>query len=141
MLTAIDAVRRDDPETVTGCLFQFVDCVEKCSAILERMYEKCSPEIFYHQIRPFLSGSRNMASAGLPNGVFYEEGNGNGQWRQYYGGSNAQSSLIQFFDVVLGVEHSPTRNSKVVSAPPRANHDYLKVYFFLLHVVVISDNV
>ncbi|KAJ5472056.1 Indoleamine 2-3-dioxygenase [Penicillium diatomitis] len=30
------------------------------------------------------------------------------QYRQYGGGSNAQSSLIQFFDIVLGVEHRPT---------------------------------
>jgi indoleamine 2,3-dioxygenase len=72
------------------------------------MYEKCSPPIFYHQIRPFLAGSKNMAAAGLPDGVFYDTGNGNGKWRQHSGGSNAQSSLIQFFDIVLGIEHRST---------------------------------
>lgn len=48
-----------------------------------------------------------MGHSGLPRGVFYDEGDGNGEWRHNSGGSNAQSSLIQFFDVVLGVEHGP----------------------------------
>ena len=52
-----------------------------------------------------------MAVAGLPNGVFYDEGNGKGEWRQYSGGSNAQSSLIAFCDVVLRVEHCESKDS------------------------------
>ena len=47
-----------------------------------------------------------MEAAGLPNGVFYDEGEGRGRWRELRGGSNGQSSLIQFFDVVLGVVHA-----------------------------------
>lgn len=75
-----------------------------------------------------------MKDAGLPNGIFYDAGPvkptewpehfdksrkqhaGEHQagmkytpgWHQYGGGSNAQSSLLQFFDIVLGVEHRPT---------------------------------
>jgi indoleamine 2,3-dioxygenase len=127
MVKAIDAAQVDDRRTVTACLLEFVTCLEESGVILERMYEKCSPEIFYHQIRPFFAGSKNMTSAGLPNGVYYEDYDGTGQWRQYSGGSNAQSSLIQFFDVVLGVEHVPTKNSKLGSAPPSQSHSYLKV--------------
>ena len=52
-----------------------------------------------------------MAVAGLPKGVFYDEGNGKGEWRQFSGGSNAQSSLIAFCDVVLGVEHCDSKDS------------------------------
>jgi indoleamine 2,3-dioxygenase len=128
MLKAMDAVRANDSQTVAQCLLNFADTLPEISAILDRMYEKCDPEVFYHKIRPFLTGSKNMASAGLPNGVFYEEGEGEGQWRQYSGGSNAQSSLIQFFDIVLGVEHSPTRNSKVVEVDLKAKHGFLSVY-------------
>lgn len=69
------------------------------------MYERCDPMVFYHEIRPFLAGRKNMEAAGLPRGVFYDEGNGKGEWKQLRGESNGQSSLIQFFDVVLGVEH------------------------------------
>ncbi|KAL3419501.1 indoleamine 2,3-dioxygenase [Phlyctema vagabunda] len=126
MLQAMDAVRADESATVAASLLTFGTCVEEISVLLERMYEKCSPHVFYHQIRPFLAGSKNMAVAGLPNGVFYEEGDGKGQWRQYSGGSNAQSSLIQFFDIVLGVEHTPTKNSKVAAVGPKAKHGFLQ---------------
>ncbi|KAL2255388.1 hypothetical protein VTK26DRAFT_3467 [Humicola hyalothermophila] len=78
------------------------------------MHERCRPAVFYHRIRPFLAGSKNMAAAGLPRGVFYDvgragEGGGGGGWRQLRGGSNGQSSLIQFLDLVLGVEHHAAR--------------------------------
>lgn len=51
-----------------------------------------------------------MEAAGLPNGVFYDEGDGKGQWRKYRGGSNGQSSLLQFFDAALSVNHTRCGN-------------------------------
>ncbi|TEY73291.1 hypothetical protein BOTCAL_0080g00190 [Botryotinia calthae] len=105
MIKAMNAVRSDEPEILIFCLEKFSTCIKDCGIILERMYEKCDPEVFYHIIRPFLAGSKNMSAAGLPRGVFYDEGNGSGEWRAYSGGSNAQSSVIQFWDAVLGVKH------------------------------------
>lgn len=101
-----------NPDVVISALAQFKTCIREVGEILQRMYENCRPDVFYNSIRPFLAGSKNMAVAGLPNGVFYDEGDGKGQFRQYSGGSNAQSSLIQFFDVCLGVEHSLTGAKK-----------------------------
>jgi indoleamine 2,3-dioxygenase len=109
MLDAMDAVRANEPSILVSCLQKFAACIKDCGEILKRMYEHCDPEVFYHIIRPFLAGSKNMAAAGLPRGVFYDEGDGKGEWRCYSGGSNAQSSLIQFWDAVLGVKHVPTR--------------------------------
>ncbi|KUJ22923.1 Indoleamine 2,3-dioxygenase [Mollisia scopiformis] len=111
MMKAIDAVRANESSVVTDALIQFSHCVQEIGEILKRMTKKCRPQVFYNEIRPFLAGSKNMEVAGLPNGVFYDEGEGKGQWRKYSGGSNAQSSLIQFFDVILGVQHSPTKGS------------------------------
>ncbi|KAJ9200028.1 hypothetical protein DTO021D3_4385 [Paecilomyces variotii] len=108
MLNAIDAVNMNDSVRVTDLLNDLTQSLGELAVLLERMYEKCSPPVFYHEIRPFLAGSKNMAAAGLPDGVFYDRGDGNGEWRQYSGGSNAQSSLIQLFDIVLGVEHRST---------------------------------
>lgn len=110
MLTAIAAARRDDSATVTRSLCTFAERLTDLTNILQRVYESCDPHVFYHRIRPFLAGSKNMAEAGLPHGVIYDTGAGSGPetYRQYSGGSNAQSSLIQFFDIVLGIEHRPT---------------------------------
>ncbi|KAF3760967.1 Indoleamine 2,3-dioxygenase [Cryphonectria parasitica EP155] len=109
MLTAIAAAREGDTATVTRCLHTFAERLDDLGTLLHRMNEHCHPTIFYDRIRPFLAGSKNMAEAGLPNGVLYEvNDSGRGEYRQYSGGSNAQSSIIQFFDLVLGVEHRPT---------------------------------
>ena len=107
MLEAIQAAREHDNLTVTRCLREFAETLDELGGLLVRMYESCDPHVFYHRIRPFLAGSKNMKDAGLPHGVLYDDGR-NKTWKQYGGGSNAQSSLIQFFDIVLGVEHRPT---------------------------------
>lgn len=109
MLTAIAAAREGDAKTVTRCLRAFAERLDDLGVLLSRMHEQCHPTIFYDRIRPFLAGSKNMAEAGLPDGVRYElDASGRGEYHQYSGGSNAQSSIIQFFDIVLGVEHRPT---------------------------------
>ncbi|OAA80699.1 indoleamine 2,3-dioxygenase [Akanthomyces lecanii RCEF 1005] len=115
MTTALDAVKARDYDGVVAGLEELRRCIDSVAQLLERMYEKCDPMTFYHRIRPFLAGSQNMAAAGLPRGVFYDEGDGRGEWRQLRGGSNGQSSLIQFFDVVLGVEHNGHGDKKHAS--------------------------
>lgn len=105
MLTALAAVKTREYDIIIAALRELATCIDGVGDLLERMYEQCDPQVFYHRIRPFLAGSKNMAAAGLPRGVFYDEGDGKGEWRQLRGGSNGQSSMIQFFDVVLGVDH------------------------------------
>lgn len=111
MLNAIDAADANDTSLFIAFLNEFTNGLRGLGCILERMSEKCAPHVFFHQLRPFLAGSKNMATAGLPNGVFYDRGHGKGEWHQYSGGSNGQSSLIQAFDILLGVEHSATGSS------------------------------
>lgn len=106
MLAAIDAVNMDDIQTVIDSLRSFKQSMIDIGALVERMDERCDPQKFYHEIRPFLAGSMSMEAAGLPRGVFYDEGNGKGSWRKYRGGSNGQSSLLQFCDAVLSVNHT-----------------------------------
>lgn len=105
MLAAMEAVERDECAVVIDNLQYLQESIIDIGKLLERMDERCNPQVFYHDIRPFLAGSMNMEAAGLPRGVFYDEGNGKGSWRKYRGGSNGQSSLLQFFDAVLGVKH------------------------------------
>lgn len=139
MMEALDAVKTRDYEVITSALDELRKCINSVGALLERMYEHCDPMEFYHRIRPFLAGSKNMEAAGLPRGVFYDEGNGKGEWRHLRGGSNGQSSLIQFFDIVLGVEHTPTKHN--TSEPgQRSYHEEVRDYMpgphsrFLTHI-------
>ena len=108
MLDAIAAARVNDVFRVTQCLQYFAERLDDLGQLLPQMYENCDPHVFYHRIRPFLAGSKNMTEAGLPNGVVFDTGSTRDTFVQYGGGSNAQSSLIQFFDIVLGIEHRPT---------------------------------
>ncbi|GAB1192367.1 Indoleamine 2,3-dioxygenase [Aspergillus pseudonomiae] len=127
MLDTIHAVSIDDTERVCDSLLTLSEGLKELRKLLERMYEKNRPSVFYHQLRPLLAGSKNMASAGLPNGVFYDIGSGQGKWHQYSGGSNAQSSLIQTFDIFLGVEHIATGGMKTNDAvQPRAKNGFMQ---------------
>lgn len=116
MLDAIAAATANDEPRLTALLCRFTDGLQDLTGTLKRMYEKNKPHVFFHQLRPFLAGSKNMAAAGLPRGVFYDLGAGQGEWHQYSGGSNAQSSLIQTFDIFLGVSHSATGGTSVKSS-------------------------
>ncbi|KAH6991336.1 Indoleamine 2,3-dioxygenase [Ilyonectria sp. MPI-CAGE-AT-0026] len=139
MMAALDAVKTRDYNVITSALNGLRTCIDGVGVLLERMYEHNEPSVFYNQIRPFLAGSKNMEAAGLPKGVFYDEGEGKGEWMQLRGGSNGQSSLIQFFDIVLGIEHSTTGNNTPEKGMP-SYHQLVRDYMpgpharFLVHM-------
>ncbi|GFF32019.1 indoleamine 2,3-dioxygenase [Aspergillus udagawae] len=111
MLEAIDAARNGRRVQVTEILDEFADCLARIEATLVRMYENCAPSVFYHCVRRFLSGSKSMG------GVWYEGVDGPGDRRSYAGGSNAQSSLIQLFDIVLGIDHTDESVNAACKSP------------------------
>ncbi|KAK7208611.1 Indoleamine 2,3-dioxygenase [Myxozyma melibiosi] len=128
LLAAMRACRDDSPHDAVVALQLLAESIDSLIPILARLPEQCDPHTFYYRVRPFLAGSRNMAEAGLPHGVKY--GNEPG-YRQYSGGSNAQSSLIQALDIALGVQHRPTsdassspssRSQSPTSAAPPSNN-------------------
>lgn len=113
MRDAFKAVTANDVDLLTALLCRFADGLCDLTLTLKRMYEHNKPAVFFHQLRPFLAGSKNMGHAGLPNGVYYDVGDSDGveipgNWLQLSGGSNAQSSLIQALDIFLGIKHSAT---------------------------------
>ena len=141
LLNCIEAVRRRDTAAIVTHLERTTLNVQRIGALLERMYERCDPQTYYHDIRPLLAGTKNMATSGLPNGVLFDEGDGRSQWRQYSGGSNGQSSLIQFLDIALGVEHhatgAPRGRSTQEGVKSKANA-YIKVIATSLRQKLIS---
>ncbi|KAL6816208.1 indoleamine 2,3-dioxygenase [Trichoderma camerunense] len=135
IMGALEAAKTRNYSVISDALQEITSFMNSAGKLLERMYEKCDPMTFYHRVRPFLAGSKNMGAAGLPRGLFYDEGDGKGQWRQLQGGSNGQSCLIQLLDVVLGIEH----NSNCVDDQKSFHHE-AREYMpgphrrFLLHV-------
>ncbi|KAK9455300.1 Indoleamine 2,3-dioxygenase [Dipodascopsis uninucleata] len=108
LLSAMQSCRDDSPHDVVMNLQNLAQSIDSLIPTLARFPEQCDPHTFYFRIRPFLAGSENMADAGLPYGVKYGSED---HYRQYAGGSNAQSSLIQALDIALGVSHKPTSGS------------------------------
>lgn len=105
-LKAIDAVEQDNPRDLLDRLQSLAELIDDLGSVLMRMQERCDPHVFYHKMRPFFAGWTNMTEAGLDvNGVFYGDET---EPRVYAGGSNGQSSLIQFLDVLLDVVHYKT---------------------------------
>lgn len=124
VLDAVRCVRVNDAAAVAKQLLHLIAGIKGLTTLMQRMYENCDPHFFYYRIRPFLAGSKNMAKQGLPYGVLFDDGTGTQKPVQFAGGSNAQSSMIQFLDIALGIKHKPTKSSHggsgtiADSAPP-----------------------
>lgn len=105
-LDILNAIEKNDVPTVTRNLQKLAEMIDHLGTVLMKMEEMCDPHIFYFRIRPYLAGWRNMSDVGLDkNGVIY--GN-DPKPKSFAGGSNAQSSSIQFLDALLNVVHHPT---------------------------------
>ena len=97
---------------VTEQLNKVANAIRNMCDSIGAMREGCHPFIFYHRVRPFSSGWKHNPT--LPNGVIYE---GVSTDRlQYYGGSAAQSSLIPFYDICLGIEHDSPKSKEFLLA-------------------------
>jgi indoleamine 2,3-dioxygenase len=108
LLQCMEAAHAGQDIAMVQSLQQTTLNIQRIGQLLERMYERCDPQTYYHDVRPFLAGTKGMAASGLPNGVYFDYGNDQGEWLQYSGGSNGQSSLIQLLDIALGVDHYAT---------------------------------
>lgn len=83
------------------------------TGILNKMYEKCRPEVFYGQVRRYLAGWLNDPE--LPDGLIYELADGNRTTMKLAGGSAAQNPTIQLFDILLGVKHASDSDDLMIS--------------------------
>lgn len=86
----------------TGAGLQTVSsALETVLGLMNRMYEKCDPHIYYHRFRPFLFGWFNNPE--LPQGMIYEGAYGD-RPQHFHGQTGAQSSVIPALDALLGIE-------------------------------------
>jgi hypothetical protein len=99
-------------EYVAYQLERIAEATEGMCESMEAMQEGCHPFIFYHRVRPFLSAWKDNPI--LPEGVIYK---GVSEKRmQFYGGSAAQSALIPFLDIGLGISHASSKSHDFLQA-------------------------
>ena len=117
------------PHAVKSVLQDLASTLDSMTVTMARMSEHLDPDYFWNVIRSWISGFQNASAKGLPNGIIYEDGTGQDRYQQLAGGSNGQTTLLPFFDLVLGIQHS-TENKDFISDMheymPGIHIDFLK---------------
>jgi len=94
-----------DVEAVEDYLDSLAERLVEMANAMKRLDEKCTPEVFWRQMRPMLQGPGGARSL-LPHGLLYDGVPSlEGKPQSFNGASAAQSSAIPVFDAVLGVQH------------------------------------
>ena len=94
--------------------FRLAITIEEITRILNRMYEKCRPEIFYNRIRRYFSGWFNDPNFSETGGLMYELCEGESIVLNLAGGSAAQNPTIQLIDILLDVKHADEREYAIL---------------------------
>ena len=88
--------------------------------VFNRIHERCDPYIFFNRVRPWLSSFTSIKYEGVKGA----------EAENHFGGSAAQSSLIQAFDAGLGVahdhEHAAFYLRKMRTYMPKQHREYLE---------------
>ncbi|KAK1341874.1 hypothetical protein QTO34_016625 [Cnephaeus nilssonii] len=100
--TIFKAVQNQDRDTLQKALGDITSCLQRALEVFGQIHKYVDPRLFFTVLRIYLSGWKGNAK--LPEGLLYE-----GVWdtpKMFAGGSAAQSSIFQCFDVLLGIQHS-----------------------------------
>ncbi|XP_056274027.1 indoleamine 2,3-dioxygenase 1 [Pseudoliparis swirei] len=102
--TVINGVRCGDSETVARALEDISQSIQDMTEKFKLIHVYVEPSVFYGVMRIYLSGWKDNPC--MPKGLVYE--GVQAEPMEYSGGSAAQSSLLQCFDELLGVQHEAT---------------------------------
>src|SRR5690606_13082711 len=87
-------LNQTETEQLVQSLQTIEQTIDSMRRVIKRMSEKCAPQFFYHQLRPFLTGWADHAL--FPNGMIYT--GVSPMPTHYVGGSAAQSSIFPVLD-------------------------------------------
>ncbi|XP_045391729.1 indoleamine 2,3-dioxygenase 1 [Lemur catta] len=122
------AVQHQDQDTLQQALLDVASSLKKALEVFHQIHEHVDPELFFNVLRIYLSGWKGNPQ--LSEGLLYE-----GVWdspRKFAGGSAAQSSIFQCFDVLLGIQQSTGGESaaeflqEMRTYMPPAHRDFLR---------------
>ena len=96
-IQATQAIENNDIDTVEKELLKIPKAFDKVIATFKRMFEKCSPDIYFHTLRPYLFGFTDIIYEGVEE--FGEKP------QTFRGESGAQSTVIPAIKAFLGLQH------------------------------------
>lgn len=105
LLQAVENGQRGDFAAVCSALETATTTFAKMGSHLPKMFGTLDAHIFYHEIRPFFAGGKD-----LPRGMVFRKSDGTEVEAKYVGGSAAQGSLFPFLDHILGVVHEEAKS-------------------------------
>jgi indoleamine 2,3-dioxygenase len=111
-LGALAAAQTNNFTQVIDVLIQAANTFVRMSVHLSKLYSTLDAHSFFHEVRPFISGSKGMEEKGLPCGMIFHMSNGSERAVKCVGGNAGQSSTFQFLDYVLGVKHQGAEDGK-----------------------------
>ena len=104
LLLAQSAVVDQERESLMTYLETIGKTLQTMADLLERMPERCDPDIYYHRVRPFMFSWKDNPD--IPDGMIFE---GVEAYRnrpvELRGETGAQSGVIPALDVALGISH------------------------------------
>ena len=91
-------------DELTALLRTVAETLDAMAALLQRMPERCDPDIYYHRVRPYMFGWKDHPE--LPGGLVYEGVPALGDQPQgWRGETGAQTGTVPAFDAALGIVH------------------------------------
>ncbi len=113
------AVYRDDPDSLQDSLQDLVSGIKFMNTTLARMPEHCSPDVYFHRVRPYIYGFNDV----VYEGCFDDEP------QSLRGETGAQSSLVPAIQSALGICHKDsiltTHLDDMRNYMPRIHRGYL----------------
>jgi indoleamine 2,3-dioxygenase len=71
------------------------------NTVLERMPEKCSPDVYFRKVRPYIFGFENVVYENVPSCSFFS----GAKEQSFRGETGAQSSIVPAVLAAFGVKH------------------------------------
>ncbi|PPJ59351.1 hypothetical protein CBER1_05776 [Cercospora berteroae] len=99
LLLATKAVSSSDIKTITATLHFVTETIQDLTTLLQELNRRVNPNIWFSKLRPYLAGS---IDGQLQQGISFDNGD---TYLRLAGANAGQSSLFQFFDIALGIDH------------------------------------
>ncbi|XP_045677691.1 indoleamine 2,3-dioxygenase 1 isoform X1 [Phyllostomus hastatus] len=96
------ALEDKDQHALQEALLHIISCLHNAKEEFEKIRGRLDPDQFFNVLRIYLSGWKGNPQ--LPDGLLYEGVSDKPE--MFAGGSAAQSSIFQCFDVLLGIKQS-----------------------------------